>query len=90
MDLYKNIIEKKEEFYNLAIEYYNNIDKEYRENCLIVPKSISIVIDHQFIPTLSVEVKLELKYEDHEKNIGHYFLYLDERKDFIDEFLIIN
>ncbi|WKL46249.1 hypothetical protein Q1W71_14935 [Flavobacterium pectinovorum] len=88
MDLQKEIIENKEEFYNLAIEYYNNIDKKHRKECLITPKSISILIDHQFITTPCVEIKLELIDQDYQKNIGHYFLYIDERKDFVDEFLV--
>ena len=29
MDLHKNIVENKEEFYNLAIQYYNNIEDEF-------------------------------------------------------------
>jgi hypothetical protein len=88
MDLQKEIIENKEEFYNLAIEYYNNIDKKHRKECLITPKSISILIDHQFFTTPCVEIKLELIDQDYQKNIGHYFLYIDEKKDFVDEFLV--
>lgn len=88
MDLH-NIIENKEEFYNLAREYYNNINKEHLHECSIVQKSISIMIDHEFVPTPCVEIKLELKNESNQKFIGHYFLYVDEAKDFIDEFLII-
>lgn len=90
MDLHKSIIESKEELYSLAMEYYNNIDKEYLEECLIVPRSMSIVIDHQFIPIPCVEIKLELKHQNEQKYIGHYILYIDEIKNFIDEFLIIN
>lgn len=86
MALYKDMIENKEELYGLAIEYYNNIDKDYREECLIIPKSISILLDHDFIPTPCIEIKLEL-LKDQIKE-GNYILYVNEKKEFIDEFLI--
>lgn len=82
----KDIIANKEEFYNLAIDYCNNIDKDYCEECLIIPKSISILVDHDFIPTPCIEIKLEL-LKDQIKE-GNYFLYVNEKKEFIDEFLI--
>jgi hypothetical protein len=37
MDLHKNIVENKEEFYNLAIQYYNNIEDEFKEADSIIP-----------------------------------------------------
>lgn len=80
------MIKNKEELYGLAIEYYNNIDKDYREECLIIPKSISILLDHDFIPTPCIEIKLEL-LKDQIKE-GNYILYVNEKKEFIDEFLI--
>lgn len=80
------MIENKEELYGLAIEYYNNIDKDYREECLIIPKSISILLDHDFIPTPCIEIKLEL-LKDQIKE-GNYILYVNEKKEFVDEFLI--
>lgn len=86
MALYKDMIKNKEELYGLAIEYYNNIDKDYREECLIIPKSISILLDHDFIPTPCIEIKLEL-LKDQIKE-GNYILYVNEKKEFIDEFLI--
>ena len=86
MNLHKDIIESKEEFYNLAIEYYNNIDKEYLQECLVIPKSISILLDHDFIPTPCIEIKLEFLKD--QKKEGNYFLYVNEKKEFIDEFLI--
>ena len=43
MDLSNNILDNKEDFYHLAIEYYYNIDDDYQDNIAkIVPKSISI------------------------------------------------
>lgn len=86
MNLHKDIIESKEEFYNLAIGYYNNIDKEYLQECLVIPKSISILVDHDFIPTPCIEIKLELLKD--QKKEGNYFLYVNKKKEFIDEFLI--
>jgi len=82
------ILKNKEEYYRLATDYYNNIDEEYREECLASPKSISIVMDHDFIVTPSIEIRLELRSQDEQKTIGNYFLYIDEEKEFIDEFLI--
>lgn len=85
MNLHKDIIESKEEFCNLAIEYYNNIDKEYLQECLVIPKSISILLDHDFIPTPCIEIKLEFLKDQKKKAI---ILYVNEKKEFIDEFLI--
>ncbi|EJL59511.1 hypothetical protein [Flavobacterium sp. CF136] len=87
MDLHKNIVENKEEFYNLAIQYYNNIEDEFKEADSIIPKSISIVVDHEFIPTPCIKIKLELYSQDQQKKTGNYYLYLDMAKHFIDEFL---
>jgi hypothetical protein len=50
-------------------------------------KSISILIDHDFIPVPCIEIKLEIVKD--QKKAGNYFLYVYENKDFIDEFLII-
>ncbi|MCD9576867.1 hypothetical protein [Flavobacterium soyae] len=88
MDLYKNIIEDKVMLYNLAVAYYNNIDEECREKCLASPKSISILMDHDFIVTPCIEIRLELSSQQEQKTIGNYFLYIDEEKVFVDEFLI--
>ena len=62
-----------------SIELYIDFDE-------IISKSISILIDHDFIPTPCIEIKLEL-FKD-QKKTGNYFLYVDEKKEFIDEFLI--
>ena len=52
MDYYKDILDQKEDFYSLAITYYYNIDQEYIDDISkILPKSISVLIDHEFIPT---------------------------------------
>lgn len=77
----------KEDYYNLAIEYFNNIEQEHKELVLIIPKSISVVIDHEFIPTPCVEIKLGLFQDENE--VGSYILYVDEQKQIIDEFLIL-
>lgn len=88
MNLNGFIVENKNEYYDLASQYFNNIDPEEYENVKvddIVPKSISILIDHDFIPTPCIEIKLEL-YKNQIKK-ANYFLYVDEKKEFIDEFL---
>jgi len=83
-----NIIQDKDLYYNLANNYLKKIDSieldiDFDE---IISKSISILIDHDFIPTPCIEIKLEL-FKD-QKKTGNYFLYVDEKKEFIDEFLI--
>ncbi|MCP2027950.1 hypothetical protein L1276_003118 [Flavobacterium sp. HSC-32F16] len=89
MDLLEKTFHNKEEFYNLALEYFHNINSQEHENIdcdEIIPKSISILIDHDFISTPCIEIKLELSKD--EKKMGNYFLYVNEYKEFIDEFLI--
>lgn len=90
MDL-NTIYKSKEDYYSLANDYFNKIDSDKLEiNFLfkIVSTSISILVDHDFIPTPCVEIKL-LFVQD-EKEVGYYFLYVDENKVFVDEFLVIN
>lgn len=83
MDL--NIVQYKNEYYELAQEYLKKIDFIDLNIVEIIPKSISILIDHDFIPTPCIEIKLEL-LENQEKTVN-YFLYLNENKEFVDEFL---
>ncbi|MEO4004951.1 hypothetical protein AAFN64_05440 [Flavobacterium sp. CAU 1735] len=91
MNLQKYILDNKEEYYQLAIEYYYNIDEDHRNDLSkIVLKSISILIDHKFIPTPCVKIKIELHHQTEQKRISTYYLYLSEEKEFIDEFLIDN
>lgn len=89
MNLFNLNIENKDEYYNHAIEYFNKITVE-DHNCgnfdNIVPKSISILIHHDFIPAPCVEIKLDIL--QNKKKVGNYFLYISEQKEFIDEFLI--
>lgn len=88
MNSYKDILDKKEEFYNLAIKYYYNIDKEYLDNISkIVTKSISILVDHEFIPTPCIQIRLELHHQDEGMDVSSYYLYVNEENEFIDEFL---
>jgi hypothetical protein len=82
------ILKNKEEYYRLATEYYNNIEAESREECLASPKSILILMDHDFIVTPCIEIRLELRSQDEQKIIRNYFLYIDEEKQFVDEFLV--
>jgi hypothetical protein len=88
MQKHLNIIQDKDLYYNLANNYLKKIDSieldiDFDE---IISKSISILIDHDFIPTPCIEIKLELLKD--QKKTGNYFLYVDEKKEFIDEFLI--
>ena len=88
MQKHLNIIQDKDLYYNLANNYLKKIDSieldiDFDE---IISKSISILADHDFIPTPCIEIKLEL-FKD-QKKTGNYFLYVDEKKEFIDEFLI--
>ena len=86
---YDYILDNKEELYNLAIEYYYNIDEEYRTNLTeITPKSIALLIEHDFIPTPCIQIIIELHSEENTPKNGFYYLYVDDNKEFIDEFLI--
>lgn len=90
MDLLERISHNKKELYNLALEYFRNINPEQYEYIQfdnIVSKSISILIDHDFIPTLCIEIKLNIL--QNQKEVGDYFLYINEEKEFIDEFLVM-
>ncbi len=88
MDYYKDILDKKEDFYSLAITYYYNIDQEYIDHISrIVPKSISILVDHEFIPVPCIEIKLQVHHLDESIGVSSYYLYVNEEKEFIDEFL---
>lgn len=89
MDLLERTFQNKKELYNLALEYFHNISPEQYEDTQfdkIVLKSISILIDHDFIPTPCIEIKLELCKNQIKR--GDYFLYVSENKEFIDELLI--
>jgi|GEM_PF-1052573 len=91
MNLQKYILDNKEEYYQLAIEYYYNIDEDHRNDLSqIVLKSISVLVVHEFIPTPCIEIKIELQHQNEQKGISTYYLYVNEEKEFIDEFLIDN
>jgi len=87
MQKHLNIIQDKDLYYNLANNYLKKIDSIELDIDFdkIISKSISILIDHDFIPTPCIEIKLELLKD--QKKTGNYFLYIDEDKEFIDEFL---
>ncbi|MDR6763059.1 hypothetical protein J2Y38_003277 [Flavobacterium sp. 2755] len=90
MDLNEFVVGNKNEYYNLANEYFNNIiveDYEHEKFNAVISKSISILIDHDFILTPCVEIRLNLLQD--QKEVGSYFLYVNKDKEFIDEFLII-
>lgn len=90
MSLFNLDIENKGEYYNLAMKYFNKINiEDYKGESFnaIVPKSISILVDHNFISTPCIEIKLVFLQD--EKEVGSYFLYIDEQKKVVDEFLIL-
>jgi hypothetical protein len=53
----------KKELYNLETESYYNIDSEeyQKDEVILVDKSISLLIDHLFIPTPCFEINIEIK-----------------------------
>lgn len=85
MDL--NVIQDKNEYYELAQEYLKKTNSVESDINLdeVIPKSISILIDHDFILTPCIEIRLELSKEG--RKTINYFLYVNENKEFIDEFL---
>lgn len=88
MGLLEKTIDNKNELYNLALEYFYNINPEQYEDIQfdnVVSKSISILLDHDFISIPCIEIKLEL-YKNQIKT-ANYFLYVDEKMNFVDEFL---
>ena len=50
--------------------------------------SISIVISHFLVKTPSIKINIKFINSNH-KNIGHYALYLDLDKKFLDEYFVI-
>jgi hypothetical protein len=64
----------------LNIDINGNI--EYRNS------SISLVISHFLVDTPSIKIKIKFINSIH-KNIGHYALYLDLDKKFLDEYFVI-
>ncbi|QSW87297.1 hypothetical protein J0383_13425 [Flavobacterium endoglycinae] len=88
MGLLEETIQNKKELYDLATQYLEKIDPQEIENLNfdnVVSKSISILINHDFIKTPCIEINLELQKD--QVKAGNYFLYIDENKQFLDEFL---
>jgi hypothetical protein len=87
-----NLKSKKHELYSVSINYLNKIDSvEFDMNNFIVENhSISYVIDHEFIPVPSIKIQLSLKGKNEIISNNYYCLYLNDKMDFIDEFLVIN
>ena len=93
MGLLEKTVENKNGLYKLALEYFQNIEVDEYENIdldKIIPKSISILIDHDFIPTPCIEIRLDLYQQEQQLSNCKYILYVDEKNDFVDEFLIFN
>ncbi|WP_346983970.1 hypothetical protein [Chryseobacterium sp. POE27] len=88
-----------ENLFRLSLEYVNNILKDEEvlcelkefcgnENVQLVNKSITYVLydkNELFKNSYKIEVSIDCK----RKSIGSYVLYLDEGKNFIDEFFVI-
>ncbi|KMQ67507.1 hypothetical protein ACM39_13810 [Chryseobacterium sp. FH2] len=88
-----------EDLFKLSLEYINNILKdeevlqELKESCeneniKLINKNISYVLydkNELFKNSYKIEISIECK----RKSIGSYVLYLDEGKNFIDEFFVI-
>ncbi|CAA9199927.1 hypothetical protein FLA105534_02873 [Flavobacterium bizetiae] len=90
MDLLERISHNKKELYNLALEYFRNINPEqyeYIQFDKIVSKSIAVLIDHDFIPTPCIEIKLNVL--QNQKEVVDYFLYINAEREFIDELLVM-
>jgi hypothetical protein len=88
MDIARDILEQKDEFYNIAKLYLSKIEEVDFEIDTVVNKSISILLNHEFIVTPCIEIKIKIYCKDDE--IYLYCLYLSYNKEFIDEFLILN
>lgn len=91
MNLFNLNIENKDEYYNHAIEYFNKITVE-DHNCgnfdNIVPKSISILIHHDFIPAPCVEIKLDIL--QNKKRLGTIFYISASKRNLSMSFLFFN
>ena len=87
MDL-NSIHKNKNDYYKLANDYLANIDSNELDISFdeIILKSISILIDHDFIPTPCIEIRLGL--QNNQIKVGNYLLYIDENKQFVDEFIL--
>lgn len=91
MDLLEKKVDK-DDFYNLAIQYYINLNLEEFQHMetILVNKSIGLILDHLFIPTPCFEIKIEIQSKMNEVKLGSYVLYISDKKEFIDEFLFFN
>lgn len=92
MDIIETILKNKEHYYALAHSHYNSSDKS---DFIITPslaknKSISLLLDHEFIFTPAIQIQLSLFIENGLLSIGMYTLYIDQSEEnIIDEFLVI-
>ncbi|CAM3752208.1 hypothetical protein [Flavobacterium chungbukense] len=81
MDLLEKAFHNKKAFYNLGLEYFHNINSEEYQDIEfdnIVSKSISILIDHDFITTPCIEIKLD--FPKMKKRLGTIFFMLMKTK----------
>lgn len=87
------IIENKAYYYDLSHTYFGQLNQKDFIEDLQVPlseirnESISLLLDHDFIHTPSIQVRLELLQDL--LTIGTYTLYIDDLGNVVDQFLVI-
>ena len=90
---FDNLESRKSEFYLKARCYLSEIELDEDRDIsdfLVENHSISVVIDHEFIPVPNIMIKLNLKRKDEILSNSYYSLYLDSEFNFLDEFLVID
>ena len=73
----------------------SDLNNELPENktvndILITNKSISVILVHKSIKCPSIEVCLDLVIDDYPLSIGYYRLIIDNKDEFVDEYLVFN
>ena len=87
-------------YFILALNYYNKLIRNNPELSQELPesinlndievknKSVSILLEHPFIPTPSIEVCLDLFAKSSSRILGSYHLITDNKQAFVDVFLL--
>lgn len=87
-------------YFILALDYYNKLVRNNHElteelpegtnldDIIIKNNSISILLEHPFIPTPNIEVCLDLFANSSSRILGSYHLITDNNQAFVDEFLL--
>ena len=84
------ILNNKEDFYNLALNSLKNIKENESIDLELsnLQKSLSILIEHEFIKTPCIKICIIINDKKTNQKKGNYYLYMTKEKEFIDEFLI--